>query len=126
MAADKVKTAFRLSSGVNEVFIRNLIWQLHQQQQHQKVINQQQQQNTNQLTSEDVSKYTREKTCAEVFFLFNKVSGLQSAALSKKRLRLRCFLVKLPRAHFFFEYLRTTASERTQDFTNNGPSSNSY
>ena len=77
-------------------------------------------------TSEDVSKYTRKKTCAEVFFLFNKVSGLQSAALSKKRLRRRCFLVKLPRAHFFIEYLRTTASERTQDFTNNGPSSNSY
>ena len=47
MAADNVKTAFRLPSEVNEDFIRNLIWEHRQQQQNQKNINQQQQ-NTNQ------------------------------------------------------------------------------
>ena len=67
MAAGNVKTAFRLPSGVNEDFIRNLIWQHHQQQQHQKNINQQQQ-NIKQFTSEGVSKYAQEKTCAEVSF----------------------------------------------------------
>ena len=36
MAANNVKTAFRLPSGVNKDFIRNLIWQHRQQQQHQK------------------------------------------------------------------------------------------
>ena len=51
MAAGNVKTAFRLPSGVNEDFIRNLIWQHHQQQ------------NIKQFTSEGVSKYTQEKTC---------------------------------------------------------------
>ena len=67
MADDNVKTAFRLPSGINEDFIRNLIWQHHHQQQHQKNINQQQQ-NTKQFTSEGVSKHTQEKTCAEVSF----------------------------------------------------------
>ena len=87
MTCDNVKTALRLPRGVNESdFIRNLIWQ-HQQQQYQNNSSQQQQQQENikQFTSEDVSKYTQEKICAEVFFL-NKVSGLQPAALSKKRL----------------------------------------
>ena len=60
-----MKTAFRLPSGVNEDFIRNLIWQ-HQQQQHQKNISQQQQ-NIKQFTS-GVSKYTQEKIFAEVSF----------------------------------------------------------
>ena len=41
MTANNVKTAFRLPSGVNEDFIRNLIWQ-HQQQQYQKNVKQQQ------------------------------------------------------------------------------------
>ena len=36
MAADNVKTAFLLPSGVNEDFIKNLIWQHQQKQQHQK------------------------------------------------------------------------------------------
>ena len=58
MAAVNVKTAFRLPSGVNEDFIRNLIWQ-HQQQQQQENNQQQQQQNINQFTSEGVSKYTQ-------------------------------------------------------------------
>ena len=49
--------------------------------------------------------------------LFNKVSGLQPAALSKKRTRHRCFPVKLLRTHFSMEHLRTTASGRAQDFT---------
>ena len=53
----KMKIAFHLPSGLNEDFIRNLIWQHHQKQQHQKTINQQQQQNIKQFTSEDVSKY---------------------------------------------------------------------
>ena len=65
MAADNVKTALRLPSRVNEDFIRNLIWQHQQQQQHQQNIIQQQQ-NINQFTSEGVSKYIQEKTCAEV------------------------------------------------------------
>ena len=55
----------------------------------------------------------------------NKISGLQPAALSKKRLRNRCFPVKLLRRRFSVEYLRTTASGRAQDFTKNGPNSNS-
>ena len=70
MTDDNVKTALRLPSGVNESeFIRNLIWQ-HQQQQYQKNSSQQQQQQENikQFTSEDVSKYTQGKICAEVFF----------------------------------------------------------
>ena len=83
MAADNVKTAFRLSSGVNKRFSRTLIWQ-HQQQQHQKNIGQQQQ-NIKQLTS-GVSKYTQEKICAEVY--------------SRTKLRQKCFLVKLLRTHF--------------------------
>ena len=66
MAANNVKTAFRLSSGVNEDFIRNLIWQHQQQQQHQKNIKQQQQ-NIKRCTSV-VSKYIQEKICAEVSF----------------------------------------------------------
>ena len=88
MTADNVKIAFCLPGGVNEDFIRNLIWQ--PQQQHQE--NNQQQQN-NQFT-EGVSKYIQEKACAEVSFN-NKVSGLQPAALSQKRLRRRYFPIKL-------------------------------
>ena len=61
-----MKTAFRLPSGVNEDFIRNLIWWQHQQQRHQKNINQQQQ-NIKQCIS-GVSKYTQEKVFAEVSF----------------------------------------------------------
>ena len=38
MAANNVKATFRLHSGVNEDFIRNLFWQ-HQRQQHQKSTN---------------------------------------------------------------------------------------
>ena len=67
MAAANMKTAFLLPSGVNEDFIRNLIWQHHQQQLLHNNINQQQQ-NIKQFTSEGVSKYTQEKTCAEVSF----------------------------------------------------------
>ena len=68
MVADIVQTAFRLSIGVNKDFITNLIWQHHQQQQHQKNNINQQQQNIKQFTWEGVSKYTQEKTCAEVSF----------------------------------------------------------
>ena len=66
MAANNVKTVFRLPSRVNKDFIRNLIWQHHQQQQHQKNIKQQQQ-NIKQFTL-IVSKYTQEKVCNEVSF----------------------------------------------------------
>ena len=62
-----MKTTFRLPSGINEYFIRNSIRHHQQQQQHLKNINQQQQ-NVKQFTSESVSKYTQEKTCAEVSF----------------------------------------------------------
>ena len=62
-----MKTAFLLPIRVNEDFIRNLIWQHHQQQLLHNNINQQQQ-NIKQFTSEGVSKYTQEKTCAEVAF----------------------------------------------------------
>ena len=68
MSANNVKTAFHLPSGVNEDFIRNLLWQHQQQRQKKENINQQQQQNISQFTSEGVSKYTQEKTCAEVSF----------------------------------------------------------
>ena len=43
--------------------------------------------------------------------LCNKVSGLQPAALSKKRFRHRYFPVKLLRTGSFIEHLRTTALE---------------
>ena len=66
MAVNNVKTAFRLPSGVNEDIIRNLIWQHHHQQQHQKNIKQQQE-NIKRFTS-NVSKYTQEKIFAKVSF----------------------------------------------------------
>ena len=50
------------ASGLNEDFIRNLIWQHHQQQQHKNNINHQQQ-NIKQFTS-GVWNYTQEKICA--------------------------------------------------------------
>ena len=56
------------ASGVNEDFIRNLIWHQHQQQQHKKNINQQQQ-NIKQFTS-GISKYTQEKICAIIMNTF--------------------------------------------------------
>ena len=68
IAADNVKTAFRLPSEINEDFIRNLIWQHQQQQQQQENIIQKQQQNIKHFLSEGVSKYMQEKTCAEVSF----------------------------------------------------------
>ena len=51
MAADNVETAFRLPGGVNEDFIKNLLWQHHQQQQRQENIKQKRQQNINQYAS---------------------------------------------------------------------------
>ena len=49
-------------------------------------------------------------------FIFNKVSGIQPAAFTIKRVRHK---------RFFIEHLRTTASGRAQDFTKNGPNSSS-
>ena len=40
MAATKVEKAFRLPSGVNEDFIRNLLWHYLEHQQQQENINQ--------------------------------------------------------------------------------------
>ena len=95
MAVDSVKTAFRLHIGVNEDFIRILIWQHHQQQQTQK---NQQLENIKQFTWEVFRNRHRKRPVLKS--LFNKVSGLQPAALSKKRLRHRFFPVKLLRTRF--------------------------
>ena len=53
MTANNAETTFRLPSGVNKDFIRNILWKhQHQQQQQQENINQQQSiQNINQFTS---------------------------------------------------------------------------
>ena len=99
MAADNVKTAFRLPSGVNEDFIS----QHHQQQQHQKKIS---------TTNNTISISSHQKVFRNINRkrpvlkpLFNKVAGLQPAALSEKRLQHRCFPVKLMRTRFFVEHL---------------------
>ena len=123
MAADNVKTAFCLPSKVNEDFIRNLIWEHRQQQQNQKIS----------ISSNKISTNSYQKVFPNIHRKrlalkshFNKVSGLQPAALSKKKLRHRCFPVKLLRACFFVEHLRATTSGTAQDFTQkNGPNSNS-
>ena len=60
-----MKTAFHIPSGVNEDFMRNLM--AGPLTTASKDINQQQQ-NMKQFTLECVSKYTQEKTCAEVSF----------------------------------------------------------
>ena len=108
MAANNVKIAFRLPSGVNEDFIRNLIWQHQQQQQHQKIST---------FTS-GFSKYTREKICAE---------KIRSSACSfiKKETLTQAFSCEIVMNTFFIEHPRTTDSGRAQDFTKNGPNSNS-
>ena len=92
MAADNVKTGFCLPSGVNEDIIRNLIRQHHQTQQHQKNINR---------SNNKISTSSHQKVFRNVYgkrpvlkSLFNEVSGPLPAALSKKRLQQRCFLVK--------------------------------
>ena len=90
MAANNVKTAFHLPSGVNEDSIRNLIWQHHQQQQHQKMFS-----NNNKISSNSHQVFQNIHRRRSVLkSLFNKVSGLQPAALSK-RLPHRRFPVKL-------------------------------
>ena len=66
MVADNVKKLFVYTVGLKKT-LQKFIWQHQQEQQHQKNINQQQQ-NINQFNSEGVSKYTQEKTCAEVSF----------------------------------------------------------
>ena len=58
MATDKVKTAFRLPSWVNQEF------NVAAPPPTTTSRNYQQQQNIKQFTSENVSKYTQEKTCA--------------------------------------------------------------
>ena len=51
--------------------------------------------------------------------LFNKLPGLQPAALSIKRQVFYCEIIKNT-----IEHLRTTTSGRAQYFTKNGPNSN--
>ena len=103
-----MKTAFRLPSGVNVDFNRNLIWQHHQQQQHQKIST---------FTS-GFSKYTREKICAE---------QIRSSACSfiKKETLTQAFSCEIIMNTFFIKHLRTIDSGRAQDFTKNGPNGNS-
>ena len=82
MVADNVKTAFSLPIVVHEDFISNLIWQHQQQQQHQKIISI----NDNKISSNSPNKVFRNirRKRAVLKSLFNKVSGLQPAALSKR------------------------------------------
>ena len=77
MAADNVKTAFRLPIGVNEDFITNLIWQHHQQQQYQKDNINQQQQNIKQLTRRCFEIYTGKDLCWSLFLIKFQVFSLQ-------------------------------------------------
>ena len=63
MAVNNVKTAFGLPSGVNEDFVRNLIWP-RQQQQHQKILTN----NNNKISSNSHQVYTQENVFAEVSF----------------------------------------------------------
>ena len=115
------ENSFRLPSRVNEDSIRNLIWKHHQQQQHQKIST-----NNNKISSNSHQVFQNIHRKRSVLkSLFNKVSGLQPAALSKKRLQHRHFPVNLLWARFFIEHLRTTTSGRPQDFTKNGSNSNS-
>ena len=116
-----MKTVFHLPSAVNENFIRNLIWQRQQQEQYQKIST-----NNSEISSNShqmLQIIHRKRSALNSFS--NKVSDLQPAALSKKRIRHRRFPVKLLETHFFIEDLRTTASGRVQDFIKNSPNSNS-
>ena len=80
MAADNVKTAFHLPGQFNENFIRNLIWQ-HQQQQHQRNIDH----SNNKISTNSHQVFRdRHRKRPVLKSLFNKVSGLQAAALSKR------------------------------------------
>ena len=82
-----------------------------------KNIIQQQQQNIKQFTSEAL-KYTQEKTCAEI-----------SCSFIKKEAPALEFFFEIIKNSFiirsFIEHLRTTAAGRAQNFTENGPNSNS-
>ena len=77
MAADNVKTAFRLPIGVNEDFITNLIWQHHLQQLYQKDNVNQQQQNIKQLTRRYFEIYTGKDLCWSLFLIKFQVFSLQ-------------------------------------------------
>ena len=89
MVADNLKTAFRLSSEVNENFIRNLIWYHHQQQQHQKLSTNSNKRSSNSHQKVSQNIHTKKPVLKS---LFNKVSGLQSAALSKRDSNIVAFL----------------------------------
>ena len=115
MAADNVKIAFRLPGGVNEDFIRNLIWQ--PQQQHQE--NNQQQQN-NQFT-EGVSKYIQEKPVLKSLLIIKfQVFSLQ---LYHKRDSDAGIFLSNYEEHVFCRTHRDDYFTKN-GFTKNGPNSN--
>ena len=72
MAANKVESAFRLPSRVNEDFIRNLLWQ-HLQEQQQENINQFTTPPSTTATSERSSGNTLDET-EETFIHYFKSS----------------------------------------------------
>ena len=97
------KQLFIYPVGVNKDFIKNLVWQHHHQQQLEKI-------STNKNNKISINSY--QKVFRDIYrkrhvlrSLFSKVSGLQPAALSKERLRHRCFHTKLLRTRYFIEHL---------------------
>ena len=68
MAAESVITAFRLRSRLTKILSGMYYGSTTKNGSSENINQQQQQQNINQCTSEGVSKYTQEKTCAEVSF----------------------------------------------------------
>ena len=98
MAIDNVKTAFPLPSGVKKDVIRNLIWLAvlptttasKKYQPTTKNIN---------TSQQKVFRNIHSKRSV-LNSLFNKISGLQPTALLKKKLRHRCFPLKLFRTRF--------------------------
>ena len=95
------------SGRLNEDFIRNLMWQHQQQQQHQILSTSDNKISTNSHQKVFQNKHRKRPLQKS---LFDKVSGLQLVALSKNRLWHRCFPVKLLWTHFFIKHLRMIAS----------------
>ena len=76
MAANNVKTAFRLPSGVNKDFIRNLIWQHHQNNNIKNIST-----NNNKISSNSRQVfrniYTGKDLCWGIFLIRFHVFSLQ-------------------------------------------------
>ena len=119
MTADNVKTAFRLPIGLTKTLSRIYYDSTTNNNSIKKIIS---------TKNNKISNNSHEKVFRNIHrkrpvlkSLFNKVSGLQPAALSKSRLRGRYFPVKVLRTRFFIKHLWKTASGRAQDFTKNSP-----